>query len=762
MLHTRTLAFASSLLLAVGCGRQGLPPVSSVGAPRGLSYPDAPIRLATDVPLPALVPRYEGAAERWDATPPLPSGLTLDARTGVIRGTPTTRTPRTDYLVTASNAGGRTSTRWSCEVGLPVLDLLFGGAADGTVTSYHRDPRQPGLVELHACVTGGHPAELCVQPGTGRVVAVDTAGGRLMTLTVDARTGEVRLLAAQALQGKLAGLAVGGDRVFVADTAARQVHALALDPATGRYQRLSSAECGIDPIAILATRTGRDLYVVCRGSNEIWHYDIEATYGLLRFLDLARTGASPRAMLADQRQERLFVADQTSNDVTVFAIAPGSGKLTRIVQTTTSREPRDLAVDEERNLLHVLCDGSRHLDTFRIAPDGTLAPADSLALEAPADRLLLEPDGKVLRVYHRGRGSLRTFAASGEQALVEQDRAVLHTETLAFAARPGALPRERRLRAMTLLDRAGSQLAQATQNAALWATGRAPQSVAWHPAGTSLFCTNYLDDSISAFLVDPATGVIRATGVVPLPVGIAGANGPAGLAIAPTGNHLYVSYSDANAIATFAIGPGASLHARGEFVLGNSPRALAFAPGGRLLAVALASEVAVLRVDPASGDAVASARAPVGFGARALAFAPGGRFLYVASEFSNEVQPFAVDPLTGMLTPLAVRPTGAAPITLAIDPAGGLLVVGLELGNSLQVFAIDKESGQLHHRGLFACGRAPAGLAFEPGGRALIVACSGEPLLQVFAVDPVLGKVALDTAIPFLFGPTAVALLSTF
>jgi hypothetical protein len=75
-----------------------------------------------------------GAATSYAVSPALPTGLSLNTATGAITGTPTTITTASNYVVTASNAGGNTTASLNIEVGAFVLDKLGYTASDPKAT----------------------------------------------------------------------------------------------------------------------------------------------------------------------------------------------------------------------------------------------------------------------------------------------------------------------------------------------------------------------------------------------------------------------------------------------------------------------------------------------------------------------------------------------------------------------------------------------------------------------------------------------------
>lgn len=90
--------------------------------PSGISY-ISPITLFKNKPANGITPSQTGGGivTNYTISPTLPSGLTIDAISGVITGTSTVLSDTTNYTVTASNSGGSTTT----VVNIKVILYLF-------------------------------------------------------------------------------------------------------------------------------------------------------------------------------------------------------------------------------------------------------------------------------------------------------------------------------------------------------------------------------------------------------------------------------------------------------------------------------------------------------------------------------------------------------------------------------------------------------------------------------------------------------------
>lgn len=138
---------------------------TSVVAPTSLSY-SSPLSTIVGTALTAQTPSVTGTVSAYSVTPALPAGLSIDAATGVISGTPTTTTPTTTYTVTATNSAGSTSFAL-------VLSVAAAGAIQISALS---EITAETLSSLTITGTGFDPANAAIsvvlQPESGAAALV--------------------------------------------------------------------------------------------------------------------------------------------------------------------------------------------------------------------------------------------------------------------------------------------------------------------------------------------------------------------------------------------------------------------------------------------------------------------------------------------------------------------------------------------------------------------------------------------------------------
>ncbi|HEU4603338.1 MAG TPA: putative Ig domain-containing protein [Steroidobacteraceae bacterium] len=102
-----TLLVLACFLTACGGGGGDSQPPPTTTAPSNLSYP-SPQQFTVGQAIAELSPSVSGVVTAYSVSPALPTGLSLNASSGHITGTPQTATAQATYTITASNSGGST------------------------------------------------------------------------------------------------------------------------------------------------------------------------------------------------------------------------------------------------------------------------------------------------------------------------------------------------------------------------------------------------------------------------------------------------------------------------------------------------------------------------------------------------------------------------------------------------------------------------------------------------------------------------------
>jgi 6-phosphogluconolactonase len=197
--------------------------------------------------------------------------------------------------------------------------------------------------------------------------------------------------------------------------------------------------------------------------------------------------------------------------------------------------------------------------------------------------------------------------------------------------------------------------------------GDTPIQAIEDPSGKFLYVSNLNDalGGISAYTINPTTGALTPITGSPFPTQ-SNFPGPNRMAVGGGGKFLYVGMSGTsnanNGVSAFAIDPNTGVLTQitgSPFPTGNDPQGIVSDPTGKFLYTANSQDgtLSAFTIDGSSG-----ALTPVGSpyvtlsGPEALAIDPGGQFLYVGENSTTGIEAFTINATSGALTPISGSP----------------------------------------------------------------------------------------------------------
>jgi 6-phosphogluconolactonase len=293
-----------------------------------------------------------------------------------------------------------------------------------------------------------------------------------------------------------------------------------------------------------------------------------------------------------------------------------------------------------------------------------------------------------------------------------------------------------------------------------------PRTLAAHPTLNAAYVGNFGSRHITRLELEPSSGRVIARENVDT------VSRPEEIVLHPGGTKLYLLSRLDPHVETFDVNPlDGGLTTQGTLSLGsNGLEAVARSADGRFMWVtnvnSTSQSITTLSIDPSTLlPSVSGAPIPTTSKLRSLALSPDGRFLYGASSdpAGSTIDVFAVDSDTGELSKFDSESVGPFAISLAIEPTGRFLYVSISSDDTVRAFSIDSATGSLTPPAdpavaTTATGDRPWAVSIDAAGANLYVTEIVSREIGVYSLDPVTGGLTRRESLRTRDDPTLLAL----
>jgi 6-phosphogluconolactonase len=279
--------------------------------------------------------------------------------------------------------------------------------------------------------------------------------------------------------------------------------------------------------------------------------------------------------------------------IQIFRLDPRDGNLTPVATTAVGGQPGALGVDPKGKFLFASLRSKSTLASFRLDPaTGTIQLLSTVTLPRGANSVYVTTD-------RTGRWLLST-SYNGSNATVHRldDDGTIHApaqQTVTTAKSSHAIVTDRDNRWVFVPAVLTNEIFQFRFDAAtgkLEAAGKAPggaarvgpRHLAFHPSLNVAYTSDEKGSSITAYTLDPRTGLKPVQTLSSLPADFKKENVPGDVKVHPNGRYVWVTNRGHESLAGFSIDAGTGqLAALGQTPTEKNPRSIDIEPDGRFL-----------------------------------------------------------------------------------------------------------------------------------------------------------------------------------
>jgi len=440
------------------------------------------------------------------------------------------------------------------------VDLLLTFTIDGATGE---------LTLINSRATGDQPMNLALRPGGAALYLLNAGDGDLIGYSIAPGSGVATRIPGTFETGlgpaRIA-FDPSGLSAYVCNSSSRDVSCYAIDgitlaPTAGRPIRARNAPAAIALRgAGSLTKQGRHLYTLNEGAATISGFEVDDASGSLSSVGPdTLTGAGPRSLAADPLGRFLYTVDAGANVVSTYTIDVPSGVLSLSPTTEAiAGAPQAAVVDPSGLYLFVALDVFDIVVSYAIdQATGLLSVLGTRGVGNDVRTITTDPTGQFVYVS-RATGHVEGFMVEGGLAVGANFQIGLSGNPRKLQFSPTGDRAYVPLRAIDRvvpldIDAFTGGLTTVPPGAV---TGDQPTGVVIHPTG---------DFAYAAILEPAGTGALETFGVdfatgdlTGLDSSTAGTN-PRGVALDPSGRHLFVSNEGSDEVTLFSIDQGTGL-----------------------------------------------------------------------------------------------------------------------------------------------------------------------------------------------------------